>query len=370
MLREFLKKGRLRATLGLLERRSNGLRVFKNMLRAAPDIVSQRGAHGETLLHYAACYRRGFVAALLKAGADVNARDDDGGRTPLFLTFDNHNHGASVVACLLEHGADLDAKDGNGATPLHAAAWKSNAGVCKSLIAAGARINISDDSIRTPLEFAFKGSARGHLTCAAMLLDAGAYVNNDTFRAAMTYGSPRSVQLLLSTKPRHRLRHIYNWGLPYYFSVGRRVNRAYIRRIVRAGSYEAYEASQRRGLTNTVRRHVVGGRLPDEMVDIIVDFWGHPGGFPSTEAAALAEADAATAEAWFCARKASKLRVEMERLETRLQTAEAEAAAAEARQAAANARLAGSAPARRWLPPTAGDSSSDDDTEEDNLAAV
>ena len=193
-----------------------------------------------------------------------------------------------------------------------------------------------------------------------MLLDAGAYVNNDHFRAAMTWGSPRSVQLLLSTKPRHRLRHIYNWGLPYYFDVGRRVNRAYIRRIVRAGSYEAYEASQRRGLTNTVRRHVVGGRLPDEMVDIISGFWGHPGGFPSTEAAALTEYDAATAEAWFCARKASKLRVEMERLERRLQTAEAEAAAAEARQAAANARLAGS----RAGPPTAGGTSSESSDDE------
>ena len=44
-------------------------------------------------------------------------------------------------------------------------------------------------------------------------------------------------------------------------------------------AYEAYERDQRRALANIVRRHVVGHRVPVEIGDIIVEFWGHPGGY-------------------------------------------------------------------------------------------
>jgi len=63
-----------------------------------------------------------------------------------------------------------------------------------------------------------------------------------------------------------------------------RLNVAYIKRILKAGgrkagAYETYERDQRRSLANIVRRHVVGHRVPAEIGDIIVEFWGHPGGY-------------------------------------------------------------------------------------------
>ena len=63
-----------------------------------------------------------------------------------------------------------------------------------------------------------------------------------------------------------------------------RLNVAYIKRILKAGgrkpgAYETYERDQRHALANIVRRHVVGHRVPAEIGDIIVEFWGHPGGY-------------------------------------------------------------------------------------------
>jgi len=64
---------------------------------------------------------------------------------------------------------------------------------------------------------------------------------------------------------------------------------AYLQQIFKAGgckygpykpgAYEAYERKQRRRLLTIVQRHVVGHRVPPEMSQIIVEYWGHPGGY-------------------------------------------------------------------------------------------
>ena len=46
----------------------------------------------------------------------------------------------------------------------------------------------------------------------------------------------------------------------------------------RFAGYEAYERAQLRGLATIVQR-IVGHRVPAEIGDIIVEFWGHPGGY-------------------------------------------------------------------------------------------
>ena len=76
------------------------------------------------------------VKVLLKAGADVNARDKDGG-TPLYAAvFWGH---VELVKLLLEAGANVNAKGIGGDTPLHLAAIQGNVGAVKVLREAGAK---------------------------------------------------------------------------------------------------------------------------------------------------------------------------------------------------------------------------------------
>jgi len=81
------------------------------------------------------------VTRCLAAGADPNARDEDGW-TPLHLaaTYD----GAEAVAALLAGGADLNARDEDGWTPLHVAALVGGAEAVAALLDEGA-----DDGART-----------------------------------------------------------------------------------------------------------------------------------------------------------------------------------------------------------------------------
>jgi ankyrin repeat protein len=87
-------------------------------IRAGAD-VNEYDRHGWTPLMRAARYNGnpGVIAALIEAGADLNARDYDKGWRPLhYAAYGNAN--PEVIAALVEAGADFRVKDAMGLTPL------------------------------------------------------------------------------------------------------------------------------------------------------------------------------------------------------------------------------------------------------------
>ena len=80
------------------------------------------------------------MEALLAGGAEINARDRDGG-TPLHKAA-GFNGNPAVLEALLAAGADINARDEKGLTPLHEAAWGvENPAVMEALVAAGADLD-------------------------------------------------------------------------------------------------------------------------------------------------------------------------------------------------------------------------------------
>ena len=107
---------------------------------------------------------------LLRAGADPDARDDDG-RTPLFSAVLGGSVG--LVGLLLEAGADVNAHDHRGFTALHFAAEEQLPEMIRLLLAKGANPNARDEDGVTPLGRAVF-SEREHRDVIPTLVKAGA----------------------------------------------------------------------------------------------------------------------------------------------------------------------------------------------------
>jgi ankyrin repeat protein len=92
------------------------------------------------------------VRALLANDASLIAARDKDGSTPLHCAvWKGHQ---SVVAELIKAGADVNAHNENdhwGTTPLHAAAHANQAAIAKLLIAGGADLHAQDREGRTPI---------------------------------------------------------------------------------------------------------------------------------------------------------------------------------------------------------------------------
>ena len=83
------------------------------------------------------------LQALIDAGADVNARDEDGG-TPLHIAAEYSSK--KILQVLIDAGADARAENKREDTPLHCAAGhNSNPEVLQALIDAGADVHAKDD---------------------------------------------------------------------------------------------------------------------------------------------------------------------------------------------------------------------------------
>ncbi|CAN0186496.1 unnamed protein product [Ectocarpus sp. 12 AP-2014] len=169
------------------------------------SMVDAKDYGGKCPLHLAAINgtSTGVVEALLRAGADVNSRDE-ADRTPLIYAATASTTGAiktGVVKALLEAGASPDLKDANGETALHKAVLMPAGGVLAALLAGGASPGLGGEKGWTPLHVACEYNARGTV---AALLRAGAVPGhcwNEYLRPPLTVacmsGRLGAVELLL-----------------------------------------------------------------------------------------------------------------------------------------------------------------------------
>ncbi len=120
-----------------------------------PTYVKNAPAYGWTALMWAAASSKNpeVITTLVRGGSNVKEKDKDG-LTPLMIAAGN-NGIASVVARVARLSSDLDAKDNNGYTALiHAASKNHNPAVIIALLKAGVDAKAKNNKGYTALDYA------------------------------------------------------------------------------------------------------------------------------------------------------------------------------------------------------------------------
>jgi len=149
--------------VGLLARmvQAGGAELIRFVIDAVendPSLATRRFS-GRTLLHFAS----GFgcidvVAMLLRLGTDPNTQDR-GGHAPLYSVANEcaSEKGPEIVRALVRAGADVNARGGvTRATALHMAARRGHVEIARTLLDCGAAIDARDSKGDTPLHRAIK----------------------------------------------------------------------------------------------------------------------------------------------------------------------------------------------------------------------
>jgi hypothetical protein len=123
---------------------------------------------GDTALHFAAAsYRHKIAGKLMKAGANVRARNRRGSEPLHAAAFGSPGSArwdptaqAATIVCLIEAGADPNAQNMDGATPLHRAVRTRCAGAVRALLDHGADPAIENKNGSTALKLAVNTTGR------------------------------------------------------------------------------------------------------------------------------------------------------------------------------------------------------------------
>src|SRR5688572_30546936 len=125
---------------------------------------------GDSALHVAAAgYRVGIAKLLLASGADCRAARNHRKSQPLHYASDGYLESASwdakrqvrMIEVLLKAGADIHARDKNGATPLHRAVRTRCADAVNLLLIAGSDVTLRNKPGSTPFHLAVQNTGRG-----------------------------------------------------------------------------------------------------------------------------------------------------------------------------------------------------------------
>jgi hemoglobin len=153
------------------------LAELKQLLAQDRSVANARGHLGNLLHDAAQAWDIERVRLLLSFGAEVNARNFEGGHTPLYYAANHVDlsrpaDGKAVAKTLIRHGAGVNVHSGPiRGTPLHTAARRDNVVVACVLLAAGADIEARDIKGETPLRRALNCRQPGMI---ALLLAHGA----------------------------------------------------------------------------------------------------------------------------------------------------------------------------------------------------
>ncbi len=134
------------------------------------------------------------AALFLAAGMDANAAVDQEGNTALMVAASNGR--TSIVDGLVRAGADVNARNRQGVSVLMRAATQGDPTIVRRLIEAKADLDHKDARGDTALSFA---AARGQRQNVTLLLDSGAQPEaiDRAFVAAAQFGQPDMARLLL-----------------------------------------------------------------------------------------------------------------------------------------------------------------------------